>query len=217
MDARVAQVDGYRFFYVLPWSEKELVIEDTRYSDSADLDQAKLIAEIEAYADSRAWRIEAVKEVESGVLPIPMWSTRPEAGNPDVPRIGMAGGFFHPVTGYSFPDAVRVADRISRIVELSSEAVADELERYRDERSSQERFFLLLNRMMFRAAKPVERIRVFEHFYALPQSLIERFYAGRLGSLERWRILMGRPPISVKKALRVMFEGGQEVRTMEAR
>ncbi|MGQ2929002.1 MAG: lycopene beta-cyclase CrtY, partial [Sphingopyxis sp.] len=38
MDARVAQLDGYRFVYLLPLSEESVFVEDTYYSDSPDLD-----------------------------------------------------------------------------------------------------------------------------------------------------------------------------------
>jgi len=38
MDATVDQLDGYRFLYVLPWDTRVLLIEDTRYTDGADLD-----------------------------------------------------------------------------------------------------------------------------------------------------------------------------------
>ncbi|MFA5583397.1 MAG: lycopene cyclase family protein, partial [Bacteriovoracaceae bacterium] len=36
-DARVEQIDGYRFVYVLPWSEDEVLVEDTYYSNSSEL------------------------------------------------------------------------------------------------------------------------------------------------------------------------------------
>ena len=37
MDATVEQRGGFRFFYVLPYSERSLLIEDTRYSDTVNL------------------------------------------------------------------------------------------------------------------------------------------------------------------------------------
>ena len=37
MDARVPQEGGFRFMYVLPFTSKRLLIEDTRYSDGPEL------------------------------------------------------------------------------------------------------------------------------------------------------------------------------------
>ena len=55
--------------------------------------------------------------------------------------------------------------------------------------------------MLFRAAKPKERYKVLERFYGLSESLIERFYAGTLNTSDKRRILMGKPPVPVTKAL----------------
>ena len=64
-----------------------------------------------------------------------------------------------------------------------------------------ERYFRLLNRMLFRAAKPEERYKVLERFYGLSEPLIKRFYAGALTKSDRRRILIGKPPVPVTKAL----------------
>jgi lycopene beta-cyclase len=45
-----------------------------------------------------------------------------------------------------------------------------------------------------------------ERFYGLPQSLIERFYADRLTGLDRLRILTGKPPVAILRALRCLPE-----------
>jgi lycopene beta-cyclase len=63
------------------------------------------------------------------------------------------------------------------------------------------RFCQLLNRMLFRAAEPAQRYRVLEHFYRLPEPLIARFYAGQLTGLDKLRIVSGRPPVPLGKAL----------------
>jgi lycopene beta-cyclase len=55
--------------------------------------------------------------------------------------------------------------------------------------------------MLFRAAKPSERWRVLERFYRLPEALIARFYADRLTLADRARILAGRPPVPLGRAL----------------
>ena len=55
--------------------------------------------------------------------------------------------------------------------------------------------------MLFRAAKPEERYTVLQRFYGLNQGLIERFYAGKLKWYDKARILIGKPPVPVTKAL----------------
>jgi lycopene beta-cyclase len=62
-------------------------------------------------------------------------------------------------------------------------------------------YYRLLNRMLFRAAAPAERYRVLEHFYRLDPAVIERFYAGRSSRWDKLRILSGRPPVPVGRAL----------------
>jgi lycopene beta-cyclase len=64
----------------------------------------------------------------------------------------------------------------------------------------------MLARMLFLAAKPSERYRVLERFYTLDPALIGRFYAGRSTSWDKFRILSGKPPVPVTRALRAVLE-----------
>ena len=59
----------------------------------------------------------------------------------------------------------------------------------------------LLNRMLFRAAEPEKRYQVLERFYGLNEGLVERFYRNRLTKKDKLRILIGKPPVPVTKAL----------------
>ena len=71
------------------------------------------------------------------------------------------------------------------------------------------RFYRLLNRMLFRAAGPERRWRVFQRFYGLPEGVVRRFYAGRSTALDKARILAGKPPVPVVAALRQLRETGR--------
>lgn len=202
MDARVPQNDGYRFVYRLPFDAKTLLIEDTYYSDDPALDRPALAAGLDRMA-AEVGAFECVGE-EVGVLPIllageleALW---PVEAAP-VARIGMRGGFFHPTTGYSLPDAVRTARLICEHGDLRGESLARRLRARAERLWDQRRFFQLLNRMLFRAAAPDERYRVLEHFYRLPEPTIARFYAARLTALDKVRILTGRPPVPIGRAL----------------
>ncbi len=71
------------------------------------------------------------------------------------------------------------------------------------------RFYRLVNRMLFRAAKPNLRYKVMQRFYRLNASLIGRFYAGRSTRADRVRILVGKPPVGFGKAIACIPETGK--------
>ncbi|MEM7416676.1 MAG: lycopene beta-cyclase CrtY, partial [Gemmatimonadota bacterium] len=100
MDATVDQEDGYRFFYVLPFSDTRVLIEDTRFHDSPRLDAERLRGEVERYAGERGWVIDVVIREERGVLPMPWHHDIEPAGKAPL-LAGYRGGWFHPGTGYS--------------------------------------------------------------------------------------------------------------------
>lgn len=207
MDATVPQRDGYRFFYLLPFDDTRLLVEATYYSDAAALSASDQRAAIAAYAAGQGWQVAEVIREESGVLPIALrfdpdafWRGLP----PDVPTIGLRAMRFHPLTGYSLPHAVRDADLIARHWRQGPRALARELRRTSLADARAQGFYRLLSRMLFEAAAPDERRRVMARFYGLPEPLIERFYAGRSTLADKARILTGRPPVPVGRALRCL-------------
>lgn len=209
MDATVPQEDGYRFFYLLPHGPRTLLVEDTRYSDGADLDDDVFRAAIADYVTSRGWTIAKVIREERGVLPIALggdfdafWNDTP-AG---VGRSGLAAALFHPVTGYSLPDNVRLAQTIATLPQITARTVADATKTHAQSAWKSRGFYRLLNRMLFDAAKPQDRYKVLERFYRLPEPLIARFYAGTTTLADKARILTGKPPVPITAALRCLKE-----------
>lgn len=203
MDATVPQRDGYRFVYLLPFSATRLLIEDTRYSDGAELSEADLTAAIADYAAAHGWAGREIRR-ERGVLPIALahdaagfWAAQDDGPVP----IGLRAGLFHPVTGYSLPVAALVADCIAAVPHPTTAAVRDAVRDFAITKAHRDRFLRLLNRMLFRGCAPDRRHRVLSRFYRLPEPLIERFYAGRLTTLDKLRIVTGKPPIPVLDAL----------------
>jgi lycopene beta-cyclase len=203
MDASVEQQGGYRFVYVLPFDARRLLIEDTHYVDSTAWEPERLRANIGAYARARGWRILEVLREEEGRLPIVL------AGDFDAywqdlagqPSAGLRAGLFHSTTGYSLPHAVRLAERIAAMRDLGAAALFAAI---RDEAAQEwrrQRFFRLLNRMLFLAGSPDRRWRVMQRFYGLPAPLIAHFYAGRLSLQDKARLLSGKPPVPVGQAL----------------
>jgi lycopene beta-cyclase len=209
MDATVAQLDGYRFLYVLPMGADRMLIEDTRYSDGPALDRAQLARDIAAYAAAEGWTIADTIREEVGVLPIALagdidayWDepTGPAAD------AGMRAALFHPTTGYSLPDAARQAEAIAALPRLTTAAVRAAIIQMSKTAWKDRAFYRLLNRMLFRAAEPTKRYKVLERFYRLPVPLIERFYAAEATLGDKLRILSGKPPVPIGRALACLSE-----------
>lgn len=200
-DARVPQTDGYRFFYLLPWSEDRLLVEDTYYSNGPDLDPEKIQLQILNYIKAQGWEIESIERVEQGCLALPYLESKVESSE-DVIRLGASSGIFQPVTGYTFPVTVAKANLLASLpLAQWSQAIRD----FDQEARSRYRFLLYLNRMLFLAAQPSQRYQVLQRFYRLPEELIARFYKGDLRASDYARILIGKPPVSIIKAVRLLL------------
>jgi lycopene beta-cyclase len=196
MDACVPQVDGFRFVYCLPVSRRRVLIEDTYYSDSAELNREALRVRIGEYAARHGLNIARVVREESGVLPIPL-RAMPDANIREceygVSLVGgYQGGWFHPTTGYSLPVAARLAEYFMH--RAPSEVNTQELRALQREVRGQARYAIWLNRMLFGAFKPEQRFRALERFYGLPLETIQRFYALRMTGTDKLRMVCGRPP-----------------------
>jgi lycopene beta-cyclase len=208
MDATVPQIDGYRFVYVLPLDSTRLLIEDTRYSDGPEVEPDDFRAGIRAYAASRGWQIADTEDEEIGVLPVALegdiegyWAN---VGN--VAQSGLRAVLFHPTTGYSLPDAVRLAEMIAAAPAFDAEAIASMIRQRSIDLWNGRRIYRLCNRMVFRAGLPSLRFKIFQRFYGLSQGLIRRFYAAELNRWDRTRILVGKPPVPFFVALGCIAE-----------
>lgn len=199
MDATVDQIDGYRFVYLLPWDERTLFVEDTYYSDTPALDVPAIEARIAAYAAQRGWRCGIVHQ-EEGVLPVVHGGDFDLYWPPSDPvaRAGVRAGLFQPMTGYSLPDAVRFA---LRMVDQPLDDLPRATRAYAKAHWRRGGYYRMLGRMLFGAARPDERWRIFERFYRLDPALIQRFYAGRSSVTDRLRILCGKPPVPIRSAM----------------
>lgn len=203
MDATVDQIDGYRFVYLLPSDDRTLFVEDTYYSDSPALDVPALDARIAAYAAERGWRGEIVHR-EQGVLPVVHGGDfdRYWPATDPVARAGVRAGLFQPMTGYSLPDAVRFA---LWLVDQPLDNLPAATRAYARAHWRRGGYYRLLGKMLFGAAAPDQRWRIFARFYRLAPALIQRFYAGRSSPTDRMRILCGRPPVPIRSAMRTLW------------
>lgn len=119
-DFRVEQADECRFVYILPFSKTEALVEFTIFSDN-------ILEEKEYEVNLRNYFLEIldlknfkILETEKGVIPM---SDEPheEFADEKTIRIGTAGGYVKPSTGYSFK---RTQRRLQKLVEsLSKEQI----------------------------------------------------------------------------------------------
>lgn len=204
MDATVDQLDGYRFVYCLPFDADTVFVEDTYYSDTRDIDPPALRRRIADYAAARGWQVTATGGEEMGALPVVMAGDFDRLWPADdaIARIGVRAGVFQATTGYSLPDAVRFAALLVEAIDAP-----DLSARLRDFAAAawrRQRFYRMLDTLLFRAGEPAERYRILERFYRLRPGLIERFYAGQSTSADKLRILSGKPPVPFWRAVNVI-------------
>jgi lycopene beta-cyclase len=142
MDARVSQPPdtGFRFIYLLPESNHDLLIEDTRLiptpvamSELEDwvshktpelLEKPQCTDSHDSESQFAATRelLPEVTHTECGIIPIPLhpWTPPSEPGDHRtssgcrVIAAGLAAGYFNPTTGYSLPHSLRSILALSR-------------------------------------------------------------------------------------------------------
>ena len=215
MDATVEQLGGYRFVYCLPFTEYDLLVEDTYYTDGDSLSENEVAARVDDYITAKGWGDHELLRQEKGVLPITLAVEaaygEDVATNKNKPvELGMTGGYYQAVTGYSLPEAVKSAEVVSDMIAKNkpdyAKAILHEMIYHKRDHYNEERFLRLLNRMLFRAAEPEKRYKVLERFYGLSEDLVARFYRNRLSKQDKLRILIGKPPVPISKAVKNISE-----------
>ncbi|MDB4977361.1 MAG: lycopene cyclase [Myxococcaceae bacterium] len=204
-DACIPQRDGFRFMYVLPLSSERVLVEETFFSEQPGLDEARCRSTILDYAKAQGLSVRAVVRSERGVLPMPWKDAAFDLAARPLPA-GYRAGLFHPVTGYSLPLAIRFALALaeSDLEDLGRSKLAD----FARAHAAQRPFLHLLTRLLFTCFAPDQRFSVLEHFYRLPESVIERFYAAQLTALDRARVFLGAPPRGFSVGRALAFQAG---------
>jgi lycopene beta-cyclase len=100
-----------------------------------------------------------------------------------------------------------MASLIAREPHLNAETLRRLVETAARRRWRRTGFYRMLNRMLFHAARPHERYKVLQRFYRLPPGLIGRFYAGESRRADKLRILTGKPPVPIVRAVRALLTG----------
>jgi len=204
MDATVAQADGFRFVYALPFAATRMFVEDTYYSDTPRIERDTLAGRIADYAAAQSWQVDQVVREERGALPVVIdgdFEAYWRSGGNKVAKAGARAGLFQPTTSYSLPDAVRMASAIAHTTDFSGKGLHELTHGLAKDAWRARGFYRMLNKMLFRAAEPAERWRVLARFYGLDARLIGRFYAGRSTMIDKARVLTGRPPVPIGRAI----------------
>lgn len=193
MDALVEQIDGYRFFYILPYSPTRLLIEDTYYSNGSELNKKIIDFRIAQYAQQKGWVIKDIIHQEQGVLPLPLMP-------PPIPQglgqaIGARGLYFHPVTGYTLPFLLRQIDSLINSKKQQPLSCQHPWIWYQ------------LNHFLFLSNSSQLRINFFKFFYRLPEKIVTSFFSGQI-KFHQWVIFFSHwpPPLKVGEALNLCFQ-----------
>lgn len=114
MDFRTEQHEEVRFFYVLPYSEREALIEYTIFSKQLLADEA-YDKQIEKYIQETL-QIEnfTIIEKEKGI--IPMEFINPDTTHNHIIPIGIVGGALKPSTGFAFSLIQQQVDQIIKSI-----------------------------------------------------------------------------------------------------
>ncbi|MEC8555664.1 MAG: lycopene beta-cyclase CrtY [Planctomycetota bacterium] len=216
MDARVDQTDGFHFIYVLPFTRRRVLVEDTWFSDTPDLDYDASAKRLRGYIERHTQAKWNVARLERGCLPMPLQGAMPEPPvqkGPNVVKGGYAGGWFHAATGYSFPLAVKFATAVAAV---EPEQACISVERLLADNHFQLRFARFLNRLLFRLVRPEARWQIFRRLYrSLPPETLARFYSHDFSGMDALRMIIGFPPtkLSPLKFLRGIREDQKSLKS----
>ena len=189
IDATVDQSDGFRFMQCIPFSETRMRIEDCYISNAPELDLEGSGEKIEAYLARRRWTVTEMEREESSILPVPVggdFGAFWRVGGARVAKVGMRGGFFHPATGSTLPDAVRTALILAKQRHYEGAALHDLFEREASTHWRNREHYRSFNAAVFGPGH--DRRKVFDELYQQDPGLIARFHSEQLGVLERIRL-----------------------------
>ncbi len=101
------------FTYLLPFSERQLLIEVTVFASKVPT-QADLQIELDRLLQKRGWAQAQIVRTEYGNLPMGLPDEAP-SGSPQPMRAGMRGGALRPSSGYGFLRIQRWAEQCAKL------------------------------------------------------------------------------------------------------
>ncbi len=189
IDATVAQDGGLRFMQCIPLSEDRLVVGDVMVSDRIQPD-AEAGERLDAYIAARGWKEAGSEGEHVAVRPLPYggdFAAFWRLGGARVAKLGLRGGFIHPVTGRTLGDAVANAMLLTRQRDFSAGALHDLFEA-EAKQAWKKRELLRTVTAAFASAKPEERRDLLASLYRLSPGTIAGLNADDLGWIDRMKV-----------------------------
>jgi lycopene beta-cyclase len=201
VDATIDQGGGLRFFECVPLSEERLLVADLCVSERAQPDE-QAGRRLDGYVKARGWARPRALAERAAARPLPIggdFAAFWRQSGARAAKLGLRGGFIHPVTGRTVADVAHMALLLSRQRDFSGAALHDLFEA-EAKQLWKRREFLRAVTAAIAAAAPDARRGLIERLYRLDPALLERLQADRLGLLDRVRIRKALRPQDPGKA-----------------
>ena len=189
IDANVAQDGGLRFMQCIPLSADRLVVGDVMISERVQPDP-DAGARLDAYVAARGWKGGTSEGEHVSVRPLPYggdFAAFWRLGGARVAKLGLRGGFVHPVTGRTLGDGVINAMLLTRQRDFSAAALHDLFET-EAKQAWKKRELLRGVTAAFARARPENRRDLLAALYGLSPGTIAGLNADDLGWLDRMRV-----------------------------
>ena len=195
-DFRVEQKNECRFVYILPFSPRRALVEFTVFSDNL-LEKSEYEFYLQKYF-TEILRVEnfTVLETEAGVIPMSD-APREEFPAEKIIRIGTAGGYVKPSTGYSFR---RTQTRLRKLIGALEKNQSPKSEA-RSPKSVWKNFLDAVLLDVLQTKKyPADRVFT-ELFRNNPTALVLKFLDEETSFAEDLRVMRSVPPLPFGKAV----------------
>lgn len=218
MDARVPQMDGFRYFSITPIDDLNLFVQECYLSSNPDLNFERIYRSIFSYGERNGWVIQSAAQPlihkEQVAIPLPLQTFPADQlrqGSKKLPiegedfidrtplQISAAQGWYHSTSGQAVSDAMRVAEFIASRPRLRTGPVRAELRHFRKDWVEQQRFYRTFNRLVFQAVEPSLRHVAFDRLMGLKEDVIGRFQAGTSTKADAAKILGVKPQVRTGK------------------
>ncbi len=189
IDATVDQEGGLRFYQCIPLSDVRLIVAELTLSDRAQIDE-QAGTRLDAYLGARGWRADGPAAESAQVRPIPYggdFAAFWRLGGARVAKLGLRGGFVHPLTGRTVADAARNALLLAGQRDFAGGALHDLFEE-EARRLWKRREPLRAAAAAIAATPPAERRERLAGLFRLDADVLQRIEAGALGLLDRGRL-----------------------------
>ncbi len=200
MNFGTEQHSDCRFFYVLPINEKRALIEFTLFNESL-LSEEEYNLELKQYIKKTLQITDyQVLEEEFGIIPMTDESTS-EFPSPRVVRIGTAGGYTNPATGYTFSGT---QERLQKIVKQLEKTGKPKIKTSWFQKRHLLYASILLNVLQKRRHLLAD---VFDKMYLRnPPARVFKFLDGKTNFIEELKIMSSTPiPKFLAAAIDVIF------------